>query len=87
MRKNKTTLFPVDNSSILFFALMRKNHANTYRFTMTLSEPVCPETLQKAVDRIYRRFPTVIAGFLPGFFTISNSPLFSHPRFSRIRAV
>lgn len=80
MRKNKTTLFPVDNSSILFFALMRKNHANTYRFTMTLSEPVCPETLQKAVDRIYRRFPTVIAGFLPGFFHYFQFPAVQPPQ-------
>ena len=80
MRKNKTTLFPVDNSSILFFALMRKNHANTYRFTMTLSETVCPETLQKAVDRIYRRFPTVIAGFLPGFFHYFQFPAVQPPQ-------
>ena len=61
MKKTARTLYPVDNSSILFFALMRRNHTNCYRFTMTLSEEVCPEILQLAVDRIYRRFPTVIA--------------------------
>ena len=80
MKKNTKKLYAVDNSSIMFFALMRKNHANSYRFTMTLSEPVCPETLQLAVDRIYRRFPTVIAGFLPGFFHYFQFPAAQPPQ-------
>lgn len=80
MKKNTKKLYAVDNSSILFFALMRKTHANSYRFTMTLSEPVCPETLQQAVDRIYRRFPTVIAGFLPGFFHYFQFPAVLPPQ-------
>ncbi|MBQ3504981.1 MAG: hypothetical protein IJA75_09800 [Oscillospiraceae bacterium] len=80
MNKKAQTLFPVDNSSILFFALMKKNHANCYRFTMTLSEPVCRDTLQTAVDRIYRRFPTVIAGFLPGFFHYFQFPALQPPQ-------
>lgn len=60
--------FAVDNASILFLSLMRKNHANSFRFTMTLTEPICPEMLQQAVNKIWKRFPSVIAGFQPGFF-------------------
>lgn len=74
MKKKEPNMILSDNSSILFFALMRKNHSNCYRFTMTLSEPVCPETLQAAVDRIYHRFPTIIAGFYPGFFHYHQFP-------------
>lgn len=79
MNEKVSRLFPVDNSSILFLSLIRKNHTNSYRFTMTLSEPVCPETLQQAVDRIYRRFPTIIAGFLPGFFHYFQFPAVQPP--------
>lgn len=76
----KKIAYPIDNSSILFLAQMRRNHTNTYRFTMTLTEEVCPETLQKAVARVYRRFPTIIAGFRPGFFEFSQVPADTPPQ-------
>ena len=59
---NQTT-YAVDNSALLYLALMRRRHTNTYRFTMTMTEEVDPVALQQAMDRIYRRFPTIIAGF------------------------
>lgn len=59
---NQTTC-AVDNSALLYLALMRKRHTNTNRFTMTMDHEVDPEALQQAMDRIYRRFPTIIAGF------------------------
>ena len=60
--------YAVDNSSILYLALIRKHHTNIFRFTMTLTEEVQPELLQTAVDRVYHRFPSIFAGFRPGFF-------------------
>lgn len=80
MKKTTFSRFPVDNASILYLSLMRKDHCNSYRFTMTLTEPVCPATLQTAVDRIYRRFPTVIAGFRPGFFRYYHIPSSQAPQ-------
>lgn len=79
---NKTTFsrFPVDNSSILYLSLIRKDHTNTYRFTMKLTEPVCPQILQEAVERIYRRFPTIVAGFHFGFFEAWQVPAEAAPR-------
>lgn len=67
---NQTTFsrFPIDNASILYLSLMRKDHCNSYRFSMTLTESVSPEIMQTAVNNIYRRFPSVIAGFQPDFF-------------------
>ena len=80
MKKTTFSQYAIDNASILYLSLMRKDHTNTYRFTMTLKEDVCPEILQAAVDRIYRRFPTVIAGFYPTFFHYLQVPAKTPPQ-------
>lgn len=80
MKKTTFSQYAIDNASILYLSLIRKDHTNTYRFTMTLTEDVCPDTLQMAVDRIYRRFPTVIAGFCPGFFHYVQVPAQTPPQ-------
>lgn len=59
----KQTTYAIDNSAILYLALMRRRHTNTYRFTITMKQEVDPDILQQAVERVYRRFPTIIAGF------------------------
>lgn len=74
MEKRTQTRFPIDHSAILYLSLIRRNHTNVYRFTMTMTEDVCPESLQEAVDRVYHRFPTIIAGFHPGFFHYTMVP-------------
>lgn len=79
MKKTTFSQYAIDNASILFLSLIRKDHTNTFRFTMTLTEDVCPEILQLAVDRVYRRFPTVIAGFRPGFFHYYQIPAKTPP--------
>ena len=71
--------FSVDNSAILYLALMRKKHTNIYRFTMTMKQAVDPALLQQAMDRIYRRFPTIIAGFRPGLFQYTVVPAAKAP--------
>ncbi len=80
MKYRTNTKFAVDNSSLLYLSLIRKDHTNSYRFTMLLKEDVCPEILQMAVDRIYRRFPTIIAGFYPGFFHYLQVPAKEPPQ-------
>lgn len=74
MNHSTRSQYAIDNASILFLAQIRKDHTNTFRFTMTLTEDICPELLQRAVDRIYRRFPTVIAGFRCGLFRYFQIP-------------
>ena len=74
MKKSTFSHFPIDSASILFLATIRKDHTNTFRFTMTLKDEICPDTLQKAVDRVHRRFPTIFAGFHPGFFQYQQIP-------------
>lgn len=75
-----TREFAIDNASILFLALMRKKYTNVFRFSMTLKEPIQPDVLQKAVDRVYRRFPTIFAGFRPGFFHYTQFPIQEPPQ-------
>ena len=75
--KQKT--YAVDNSALLYLALMRKRHTNTYRFTMTMTEEVDPDILQQAMERVYRRFPTIIAGFRREFFRFRVVPVSSAP--------
>ena len=72
--------YAIDNASILFLAQMRKDHTNSFRFSMTLTDPICPVTLQKAVDQVYHRFPTVIAGFRSGFFGYFQIPAKNPPK-------
>lgn len=67
MTKTARPEFPVDNASILFLSLIRPYHTNSFRFSMTLKQSVCPDTLQQAVNRIHKRFPSVIAGLRQDF--------------------
>lgn len=71
---------PVDNSAILYLALLRKQHTNIFRFTYTLKEAIDPVLLQTAVDQVYRRFPTVFASFQPGFFQYSQVSTLTPPQ-------
>lgn len=75
----KAKSFPIDNSALLYLSVLAPHHSNTYRFTVMLTEPVCPETLQKAADRVCPRFPTIIAGFRPDFFSYSVVPAAKAP--------
>lgn len=70
--------FQIDNSSILYLALIRKHHTNIFRFTISMKETICPDLLQKAVNKVCCRFPTIFAGFCPGFFRYAQIPA-KHP--------
>lgn len=67
MKNHTRPEFSVDNASILFLSLIKPYHTNSFRFCMTLKQPVDPELLQQAVNRIYKRFPSVIAGLRQDF--------------------
>lgn len=72
--------YAIDHSAILYLAQMGADHTNVYRFSMTLTEPVCPGTLQKAADRVFSRFPTIFAGFRPGWLSYSVIPAEKAPQ-------
>ncbi len=66
--------YAIDNSAILYLALIRKHHTNIFRFTLQMTEEIRSELLQTAVNRVHHRFPTIFAGFRPGFFHYSQVP-------------
>jgi len=68
MTKQNPNTFDIDNSSILYLSLIRKDHTNIFRFTLTMTEEIQPQLLQTAVDLVYHRFPSVFAGFPHNFF-------------------
>lgn len=80
MEKITFTRFPIDNSAILYLSLIRKDHTNTYRFTMELTDTICPDALQKALNRIHRRFPGIIAGFHSAFLRCWQVPAETPPQ-------
>lgn len=74
MFHNLTREYPIDNASILFLSLLRPHHSNSFRLSATLDKPVCPETLQEAVNRVCCRFPLVFAALRQDFFHYRQVP-------------
>lgn len=74
--------YAIDNSAILYLALIRKHHTNIFRFTVSMTEEVNRDLLQAAVDKVHRRFPTIFAGFRPGFFQYTQVPAERAPQVS-----
>ena len=72
--------FAVDNASILFLSLLKPYHNNNFRFSVMLDAPVCPEALQKAVDRVTPRFPSVIARLRQDFLCYRQLPVEKPPQ-------
>lgn len=60
--------FSIDNASILFLSLIRPYHTNSFRISAKLKKSILPEVLQEAVNRIHRRFPSIVAGLRHDFF-------------------
>lgn len=79
MTENGFRDFSVDNASILFLSLIRPYHTNNFRFSAVLHNPVSPEALQEAVNRIHPRFPSVLAGFRQDFRHYRQIPAQSPP--------
>lgn len=50
----------LDNAALIFPAALRKNWSNAYRISFTFTDPVDPALLQRALDHVAPRFPSVI---------------------------
>lgn len=67
-KMNHDMQYSLDHSAMIHLASAQKDYSNCFRISITLKESVDPEILQKAVNRITQRFPTVIAGIRREFF-------------------
>lgn len=80
MPKTKFSEFAVDNASILFLSLIKPYHTNNFRISATMKEPVCPEALQEAVNRVAPRVPSVAAKLEQGFWNYRQIPMSEPPK-------
>ena len=64
--KKKAEWFRMDRSAIIYIAQRSKRCSNIYRVSLTLDEPVAPETLAEALKRTVPRFPAIAARIRPG---------------------
>ena len=53
---------PLDNAALIFPAIRRKNWNNVFRESVTLTEDVDPQLLQRAVDQLMPGSPPSISG-------------------------
>ena len=59
----------LDNAALIFPAVRRRDWTNTFRVSATLREKIQPDLLQKAVDMLMPRFPSVYVCLHRGVFT------------------
>lgn len=60
--------FQLDNAALLYSAIQREDYSAVYRFSAVMTEPVEPETLQRAIDQTMPRFPGFQVRIKRGFF-------------------
>ena len=75
----KKKWYRLDNAALIFPAIIRRNWNNVFRVSATLTEPVDPDTLNRAIAELQPRFPTCFVRLRTGFFwyyleTITKTP-------------
>lgn len=66
--KRTKNWYRLDLSANVYPTLQRKNFSSVYRITACMKEPVDPECLQKALNRILPRFPSFAVAIHKGIF-------------------
>ena len=66
--KHHNTWYKLDLSANVYPTLQRKNFSNVYRISLSLTEKVRPDLLQKALDQTLSRFPTFRVAIRTGLF-------------------
>lgn len=70
----------LDNAALIFPAVRRKNWANAFRVSATLTEAVDPQVLQQAADALVARFPSIYVSLHRGLFWYYLQKLDKAPR-------
>ena len=58
----------LDNAALIFPAVRRQEWNNVFRESVTLTEPVDPQLLQRAVEDLQPRFPSLFVRLRTGAF-------------------
>ena len=70
----------LDNAALIFPAVRRRDWTNAFRISATLTEPVEPDTLQRAVELLQPRFPSMYVSLHRGMFWYYLQKLPKAPR-------
>ena len=70
----------LDNAALIFPAAQRRSWSNAFRISFSFSDPVDPDVLQRALDRIAPRFPSVVVRLRRGLFWHYLEELQTPPR-------
>ena len=60
--------YKLDNSALIYPAVMRRNWAAMFRVSITLNETIDPDVLQRALEDTVRRIPTFRLSLHRGLF-------------------
>ncbi len=71
---------PLDNAALIFPAIRRAEWVNVFRVSVTLKEDIDPRTLQRAVDHLKPRFPSVYVRLGSGLFWYFLEEVHAVPR-------
>lgn len=80
MKKETLRWVRLDNAAKIYPAARRKNWSNLFRQSVTLSEDVDAQVLQKALDVTVKRFPSIAARLRKGVFWYYLQQVESAPR-------
>lgn len=75
--------YPLDNSAIIHIAARDKTYSNIFRISAQLKEYVDIHILQKALDIVTPRFPTIVAGLKAGLFNYHVVPVIEQLKIAR----
>ena len=64
----KKKWFRLDNAALIFPAVMRRRWNNVFRLSVTLSEPIDPDCLARALEDLRPRFPSFFVRLRTSFF-------------------
>ncbi len=68
MAKPGERWYKLDSAGILYSALQSEEYSSIYRFSAIMTEPVDPQALQRAIDRVMPRFPSFAVRIRKGLF-------------------
>lgn len=79
----KNRKFKLDNTALIHMASKNKHWSNIFRLSVTLYDDINPQILQKALEHMTPRFPTIIASIHKGFFWYYQKPVTSIPNITK----
>jgi len=79
-KRDKCKIYKLDNFASIHFASMKRGYSNSFRMEVEVDGTVNKDALQKAIDAVTPKFPTIVAGIKLGWFSYYVVPVKEAPR-------